>query len=397
MTLTQQELADRLRQARLEGNISQEAAAEVLGLPRPTISQIEAGKRGVDSLELVKLSKLYAKSLSFFLEVQPQKPDEKGAVSLLFRAEMKDLTRRDQTAINEFAQLCRDYTWLERVLGYEPRLTLPMRLKATRPRSKGGAIREAERLAVEVRKLLDLGEDPICNIIDILEQQGIRIVIWPLENDRLSGLFLEDEEIGPCILINASHRPARIAYTAAHEYGHILLDRDLKTKVCDEGKDLLDVRADVFAAALLMPAKGVAEFLGGLRKTKPERDLLEANDVIALRRHLEVSTQALLFRLMNLGWLSQKEREAFESMSPSLNKLEEILYGPEESDIERRYPSKRGALPERYRYLALEAYRQGKISIGKLAELLRKNLDAVRDLLKAMQIYQVAEAPLRRG
>lgn len=397
MAMTQNDLAERLKRARLEAGISQAAAAEVLSLPRPTISQIEAGKRGVDSLELVKLAKLYKKPLSFFLEEQVEKREKKSVVAMLFRAETKDLTREDEAVINEFADLCRDYTWLERTLGYERRLTLPMRLRAARPRNKGEAIREAEQLANEVRKLLDLGHDPICNIVDVLEQQGIRIVVRPLKNERFSGLFMEDEEIGPCILINASHRPSRISYTAAHEYGHILLDKELRKRICDDDKDLVDVRADVFAAAFLMPAKGVEEFLSNLGKDKPAKKLLEASDIIAMRRHLGVSYQALLFRLMNLGWLSGKERDALESMSPHLNQLEQILYEEQETDFEHQYALKKGFLPERYQYLALEAYRRDKISIGKLAELLRKNLYEVRDLLKALKIYQVSELSPRKG
>ncbi|MBI3605790.1 MAG: ImmA/IrrE family metallo-endopeptidase [Nitrospirae bacterium] len=397
MAVTQKQLGERLREARQEAKMSQEAVADVLNLPRPTISQIESGKRGVDSLELVKLAKLYRMPLSFFLEEQPEKKERESVVAMLFRAEIKNLTQEDEIMISEFDKLCRNYTWLERLLGYKRRLTLPMRLQAARPKNKGEAIREAENLAIEVRKLLDLGDDPICNVIDLLEQQGIRIVIWPLENKHFSGLFLEDEETGPCILINASHRPARTAYTAAHEYGHILLDRELKTKVCDEEKDLLDVRADVFAAAFLMPEKGIEASLKSLGKAKPGKKPFEASDVIALRRYFGVSYQALLFRLMNLNWLSEKEREELESMSPSLNKLEKILHEQGEVDLESRYPLKKDYLPERYQHLALEAYRQGKISIGKLAELLRKNLYEVRDLLKALKIYQVGELSSSKG
>lgn len=382
--ITQKQLADRLKQARLEAKMSQEAVANVLGLPRPAISQIEAGKRSLDTLELVKQAKLYSKPLSFFLEVQPQLHKKESAVAMCFRAEM--LTQKDEAVVSDFAELCRSYTWLERLLGYEPRLALPMRLKAVRPKNKGQAIREAEQLAIEIRKLLDLGDDPIFNIIDLLEQQGVRIIVQPLQNDQFSGLFLEDEEVGPCILINANQRPTRIAYTVAHEYGHILLDRELRMKVCNEEKDLVDVRADVFAAAFLMPEKGIEEALKSLGKVKPRKKTLEPFDIVALRRYLGVSYDALLFRLMNLGWFSEKDREEFKLMSPTLNQLEQTLYGEERSGSESQYIGRKGCLPERYQYLSLEAYRQGMISIGKLAELLRKDLYEVRDLLKALKI-----------
>ncbi len=146
-----------------------------------------------------------------------------------------------------------------------------------------------------------------------------------------------------------------------------------------------------------MPAKGIEAFLGKLGRTRSGKKSLEASDIIALRRHLGVSYPALLFRLMNLGWLSEKECEAYRSMSPKLNKLEQLLCGQEEPEFGAWYSGKEDSLPERFQYLALEAYRQGEISIGKLAELLRKNLYEVRNLLKDLKINQVSELSSQKG
>gem|GEM_PF-7118003 len=65
--ITQVGLARRLRFGRLNVGLSQEAVASELGVPRPTISQIESGKRGVSSLELAKLAELYRCPLTCFL------------------------------------------------------------------------------------------------------------------------------------------------------------------------------------------------------------------------------------------------------------------------------------------------------------------------------------------
>lgn len=383
MAITEKVLAERLKQARREAGISQGVAARALKLPRPTISMIESSKRGVDTLELVTLAELYRKPLGFFLDSHVEAANKEGTLAMLFRAEKLD--KKDMRVIHDFEELCRDYARLEKLMGYPVPSALPLRFQADPPSSKWEAIQQAEHLAVEVRKLLGLGDAPVADIVDLLEQQGVRIVIQPMKSDRFSGLFREDEEVGPCILVNASLWPARIAYTVAHEYGHVLLDGQVGTKKCDGEKDLLDVRADAFAAAFLMPAKGVEKFLKMVGKTKPGKDSLEVKEIVALRRHFGVSYPALLYRLMNLEWISREYHKNFEKASSQWNRLERSLYGRNTSAVELRYEDE-PSLPNRYQHMALTAYRQGKISIGKLAELLRKDSYEVRTLVKDLKI-----------
>jgi two-component system nitrogen regulation response regulator NtrX len=61
------ELGKRLKTARADIGLTQLAVAEKLGLHRPAISQIESGRRKVDSIELKKLASLYKKPVSYFL------------------------------------------------------------------------------------------------------------------------------------------------------------------------------------------------------------------------------------------------------------------------------------------------------------------------------------------
>lgn len=51
--------SDRLREARELAGLSQGQAAKLLNMSRPTISEIEAGRRNVTSVELSEFSDLY--------------------------------------------------------------------------------------------------------------------------------------------------------------------------------------------------------------------------------------------------------------------------------------------------------------------------------------------------
>jgi transcriptional regulator with XRE-family HTH domain len=56
---TKEQIAARLRTARDAAGLSQGQAAKLLGMHRPTISEIEAGRRKVSGDELVRFAELY--------------------------------------------------------------------------------------------------------------------------------------------------------------------------------------------------------------------------------------------------------------------------------------------------------------------------------------------------
>lgn len=61
-------LASRLREARNEAGISQESVARRLGLLRPSVSMIESGGRNVTALELMRMAKLYGRTVPSLLD-----------------------------------------------------------------------------------------------------------------------------------------------------------------------------------------------------------------------------------------------------------------------------------------------------------------------------------------
>ena len=58
-------IAKRLRSAREQAGLSQGQVAKLLGLHRPSVSEVEAGRRSVTAEELAKLARLYGVSISW--------------------------------------------------------------------------------------------------------------------------------------------------------------------------------------------------------------------------------------------------------------------------------------------------------------------------------------------
>jgi transcriptional regulator with XRE-family HTH domain len=60
-------LAQRLRSARLECELTQESVASTLGKSQSFLAKVESAERRIDFLELVALAEIYKKPLSYFV------------------------------------------------------------------------------------------------------------------------------------------------------------------------------------------------------------------------------------------------------------------------------------------------------------------------------------------
>src|SRR5437870_13583395 len=109
-----------------------------------------------------------------------------------------------------------------------------------------------------------------------MERQGVRVGLLPLD-DSISGLFLTDETVGLTVLVNSRHSEQRQLFSHAHEYCHLLFDRQKEGVVSrlENREDQTEVRANSFAAAFLMPEGGVREFLSGVGKSQDVPTLQE--------------------------------------------------------------------------------------------------------------------------
>jgi transcriptional regulator with XRE-family HTH domain len=110
-------LAKRLKEAREYLGLSQEYVAQQTGIARPAISEIEAAKRNVSSLELKRFSKLYGRPVEYFLGTEESGEEEIGAASdpieVKLRSMTKDLKREDREEILRFAEYLRHRNGVE--------------------------------------------------------------------------------------------------------------------------------------------------------------------------------------------------------------------------------------------------------------------------------------------
>jgi Zn-dependent peptidase ImmA (M78 family) len=98
--------------------------------------------------------------------------------------------------------------------------------------------------------------------------------------DNISGLTLADAKTGVFIVVNSGHAVLRKRFSLAHEYAHVLIDRNRAGTLsrAENRADFLEVRANAFAAEFLMPADGVLQFIQALGKGSASRTQVAVYD-----------------------------------------------------------------------------------------------------------------------
>jgi Zn-dependent peptidase ImmA (M78 family)/transcriptional regulator with XRE-family HTH domain len=399
----------RLRAARERSGLSQQEVADHLGLQRTAVTLIESGQRQVSTTELAQLAALYRRSIAELLE-QSDRFDEDYAVVLYRRAPELQNNPQVKIDVETCLSLCRLGIELERMLGRAPRQGPPKFAQAV-PKNASEAVAQGFEVAAEERRRLGLGSAPIRNIVERVNAQGVWAATTPLSSD-MAGLFMQHPAIGLVTIANRQHPLPRRRFSFAHEYGHVLMDRDRDVQVSttSNSEDFVEKRANAFAAAFLLPASGVDHFLANLDKGRstrqqqlvydvasngnfdvesreaPNSQTVTYQDVAMLSNSYGVSYEAAVYHLNSLRHLDRKDTQILRGKS-SLAKRYLDLFGLRPNDAPD--PDRDGPeLPRQILYLAMEAFRREEISRGRLLDIGLALKIEVKDLLWLVNIEQ---------
>jgi Zn-dependent peptidase ImmA (M78 family)/DNA-binding XRE family transcriptional regulator len=255
-------------------------------------------------------------------------------------------------------------------------------------------IEDAEQLAVEVRTAWHLGEDPIPNLTELLEERGIKVCITSLPADvsgmtcmvkrshdypagsyarstkikrsrdvDISCAFEENEPHKvPVIVVNKMHTLERRRLTLAHELGHRLIQEDSPV---DHEKS-----AHYFAGAFLVPEAHLKREIGKHRKG------LGYSELIQLKQMYRVSAAAFLVRLERLNIIDASTLAyAFQTFARGWRREE-----PDPLEVSDQQGTRE--LPRRLERLCYWALAEKLISPSKASELLQQPITTIENAMK---------------
>ncbi len=158
-----------------------------------------------------------------------------------------------------------------------------------------------------MKALGKLPKPPIHVQAIVQDKFGIALRLVPMESDVAGMLVIKQGSAA--IAVNSEHSLARQRFTLAHELGHYLLHANKQHVFVDApfyrdrtsslGTEKLEVEANAFASALLMPEMLIRE------DVKSPVDPLNEAQLQRLAHRYEVSIQALVYRLMRLGLMAE--------------------------------------------------------------------------------------------
>jgi Zn-dependent peptidase ImmA (M78 family) len=213
--------------------------------------------------------------------------------------------------------------------------------------------------------------------VSLLELElGIRVFVRPLPSGSISGLFVYDDDLGACVLLNRNHPRTRRALTAAHELGHLVSARRQPGVVdlASGPQSREEKYATAFGLAFMMPGPLVRQRYWEFRR---ETGRFSPRHLILMAHAFHVSVEAMCRRLEGFGLVPGGTWDSLKDRGFTGEAVRQVLGdGPETEE--------RPVVPPRLWLLAAGAYQRGLLSEGQLARMLHMDRVEVREMLDAL-------------
>jgi len=271
--------------------------AEAISVTPHTILRYESGDMLPSDENVEKLSAALTFPIGFFFEADV---DELSEETASFRS-LSAMTAKERDAALAAASLAFLFAdWVEQ------RFNLPKQDLISISNE------EPETAARSLRQKWLLGEQPVKNMVQLLEAKGVRVFSLA-ENTKTVDAFSAWRGDRPYVFLNMNKTPEHSRFDAAHELGHLVLHRHGGP----QGRKA-EEEADRFASSFLMPSLDVKAIL-------PRVNTL--NQIIQAKKRWSVSVAALNVRLHRLGITSDWQYRTFSIQLTERGFREKEPYG----------------------------------------------------------------------
>lgn len=262
-------------------------------ISRQAINKYEKGLMMPDSQSLIALANALDMKVDYFF-----RPFTVEVDNVEFRKK-SGFTEKMAKALKErVREELERYLEIEQITGSHIPFTLP--------RKEVRTIGEAKEFAKEIRQVLGLGNDGISNVIEVLEDNGIK-VIERSEDQKFNGLSGFANAKLPLIVVNGDFSTERKRFTALHELGHLLLEipGDVPSKEVES-------LCNAFASEMLLPERVLKSKIG---ENRHDISLSELTDI---QRQFGISVDDIMTALQQTGVISRNRYDVFQKKKCSM-------------------------------------------------------------------------------
>ena len=305
----------RLYEARNARGLTQTVLAEMVERTPASVSKWEKGIQLPDPEVIERLSDALKIPASYFLKPPPTY----GAKPLFFRS-MAASTKKGRDKITHRLHWLQNIShdlqeWVEL-----PEVNLPQ--IASRDFH---ALREVdiEEAAIQCRQQWGLGNQPIQDVLLVLENAGIVVAFDDFETDTIDGVshWFESDNRPYILLARDKQTAVRSRFDAAHELGHLILHRGIDPKTLSTPAEfkLIEQQAHRFASAFLLPSENLCKELCSVSlecfKILKKKWKISIAAIIKRCHDLEIITKDEYIRLWKYmsreGWRTQEPFDDF--------------------------------------------------------------------------------------
>jgi len=335
-------IGENIKNSIKEHGYKQDFIARKLNITRQTLNNYINGTTLVDIEKLIKLSELLKRDVDYFYK------DSLEFSNYLFRS---DIEVEKNTKI-KFEERIRKYIDIEKLIRKK---TIPYMLEIYLDKFSSKFI---ESIARKLRRFLNIGlNDPIVNPINLLENNGIKVVQFEYHNYEMSGFSAFNDKTGYCIYLNNKSTIERQFFTVIHELAHFIFnrndyDKELISKI-DEEKEKI---ANYFAGVFLVPGESLKNFCEENYFQK-----VDFKEVCYIKKYFKVSAECIITRLYQEKKINEDE---YMKLREEANK--EVGKMGEREPLNKKYFLNNF----RFKSLVKNAYLENKISTSKVANLM---------------------------
>ncbi len=278
-------IGERIERARLASGLSLRGLADAIGVSHTMVAKYEKNQATPPSQVLILLAKVLGVRVEYFfrqVEVHLEGVEYRKRTTLRAGDKKKILADAEDQ--------------LERWVTLEQFLPQAWALEFRVPNEVPERIEAAddiEAAALAVRNTWELGHNPIPDLIDTLEEQGLRVLTVDGDIPQKFDGFSAHYDSNPVVVVDKKWTGDRQRFTLAHELGHLILHGRLGPEL-DEEK-----ACNRFAGAFLAPRDVVLKTLG------ENRHWLEFQELALLKQEYGLSLAAWIYRCSDLGIINQ--------------------------------------------------------------------------------------------